>query len=161
MLPQAVPFPTLSDRVDDGNFGVALYGFSWSPDGGQGLMYRCDAFAPIGFNAMRYCNEEYDRLDTEQQRTLDNEARRQLQIQASNILNNDAANGILVFRQEPTAYRSRVHNFFPTGYGSSSFIATIPFVWVDPSSGAAGALVPPPRATLPRGPTPRRSSRDR
>jgi peptide/nickel transport system substrate-binding protein len=128
MLPQAVPFPTLQQRVDDGDYGVALYGFSWSPDGGQGLMFRCDSFAPEGFNSMRYCNEQYDQLDDQQLRTLDDEARRQLQIELSNIANNDAANGILVFRQEQTGYSERVHNFFPTGFG---YIWSWPYVWVE------------------------------
>jgi len=129
MLPQAIPFPTLSQRVDDGDFGVALYGFTWSPDGGQGLMYRCDAFAPEGFNAMRYCNEQYDQLDTEMSRTLDPEARIALQKDLSNIVNNDAANGVIVFRQRNSGYSVRVHNFFPTGF---SFAWTIPYVWVEP-----------------------------
>jgi len=128
MLPQAVPFPTLQQRVDDGEYDVALFGFSWSPDGGQGLMFRCDAFAPEGFNSMRYCNEQYDQLDDQQLRTLDDEARRQLQIQLSNIANNDAANGILVFRQEQTGYSDRIHNFFPTGFG---YIWSWPYVWVE------------------------------
>ncbi|MDP9365116.1 MAG: ABC transporter substrate-binding protein [Chloroflexota bacterium] len=128
MLPQAVPFPTLQQRLDDGDFGMALLGFSWSPDGGQGIMFRCDSFAPEGFNSMRYCNEQYDQLDDQQLRTLDDEARSQLQVQLSNIVNNDAANGILVFRQEQTGYSERVHNFFPTGF---QFNWSWSFVWVE------------------------------
>ena len=129
MLPQAVPFPTLSSRVDEGDFGVALYGFTWGPDGGQGLMFRCDSFAPDGFNAMRWCNEEYDELDTRMTQTLDPEARREVQIELSNIANNEAPNGIIVFRERNSGYSTRVHNFFPTGF---TFVWTIPFVWVDP-----------------------------
>lgn len=127
-LPQAIPFPTLQQRVDDGDFGLVLWGFSWSPDGGQGIMFRCDSFAPNGFNAMRYCNPQYDELDDQMLRTLDDEARRELQIQLSNIANDDAAAGILIFRQEMTGYSTRVRNFFPTGF---SFISTIPYVWVE------------------------------
>ncbi len=128
MLPQAVPFPTLQARLDSGDFDVALLGFSWSADATQGIMFRCDSFAPNGFNSMRYCNEEYDRLDDQQLRTFDPEARRDLLIELSNIANDDAPNGILVFRQEITGTSTRVHNFFPTGF---SFLATIPFVWVE------------------------------
>jgi ABC-type transport system substrate-binding protein len=91
-------------------------------------MFRCDSFAPEGFNSMRYCNEQYDQLDDQQLRTLDAEARRELQIQLSNIANNDAANGIIVFRQEITGSSERVHNFFPTGFG---FIWSWPFIWVE------------------------------
>ncbi len=129
MVPQAVPFPTLSQRVDDGDFGIALYGFTWDPDGGQGVMFRCDAFAPDGFNSMRYCNPQYDELDDRMESTLDAEARRQLQIELSNIANNDAANGIIVFRQRNRGYANRVHNFFPTGFVYAWYI---PYVWVDP-----------------------------
>jgi peptide/nickel transport system substrate-binding protein len=128
MLPQAVPFQTLLARQDANDFDVGLLGFSWSPDAGQGIMFRCDSFRPNGFNSMQYCNEAYDELDDQQLRELDQEARRQLLIEQSNIVNDDAANGILVFRQEISGYTTRVHNFFPTGY---SFIWTLPYVWVE------------------------------
>ncbi|MDQ3693911.1 MAG: ABC transporter substrate-binding protein [Chloroflexota bacterium] len=128
MVPQAMPFPTLQQRADDGDFGIALYGFSWSPDAGQGIMFRCDSFAPQGFNSMRYCNEEYDALDDMQQRELDPEARVDLLIELSNIVNDDAANGILVFRQEMSGATGRVHNFFPSGF---TFPWSIPYIWVE------------------------------
>ncbi len=92
-------------------------------------MYRCDAFAPNGFNAMRYCNPRYDELDSQMERTLDAEARREMQIQLTNIVNSDAANGVIVFRERNSGYSTRVHNFFPTGF---SYSWTIPFIWVDP-----------------------------
>jgi ABC-type transport system substrate-binding protein len=128
MLPQAVPFQTPPKTQDANDFDVGLLGFSWSPDAGQGIMFRCDSFRPNGFNSMQYCNEAYDELDDQQLRELDQEARRQLLIEQSNIVNDDAANGILVFRQEISGYTTRVHNFFPTGY---SFIWTLPYVWVE------------------------------
>jgi peptide/nickel transport system substrate-binding protein len=128
MVPLAMPFPTLQQRADDGDFGIALYGFVWGPDGGQGIMFRCDSFAPQGFNSMRYCNEEYDALDDMQLRELDPEARVDLLIELSNIVNDDAANGILVFRQEMSGYTTRVHNFFPSGF---TFTWTLPYVWVE------------------------------
>lgn len=130
MLPQAVPFPTLQAREESGEFDAVLWGFSWNPDGGQGAMFRCDSAPPNGFNAMRYCNPEFDAIDELQQRELDPEKRKELLIQASNIANNDAAAGILVFRQNLDAYATRVHNFYPTGYG---FYWSFPYVWVDQS----------------------------
>ena len=130
MLPQAVPFPTLQAREESGDFDAVLWGFSWSPDPGQGAMFRCDSAPPNGFNAMRYCNPEYDKLDDQQLRELDPAKRRELLIQQANIVNNDAAAGILVFRQNNDAYSTRVHNFLPTGYG---FIWSFPFIWVDQS----------------------------
>ena len=127
-LPQAIPFPTLQDRIDTGEFDAAVWGFGWDPDGGQGSMFRCDSWPPNGFNSGRYCNPAYDELDSEMMRTLDNEARRELQIELSNIANDDAAEGIIVFRQDMDGFTTRVHNFYPTGYG---FVWSIPFVWVD------------------------------
>ncbi|MEA2514987.1 MAG: peptide/nickel transport system substrate-binding protein [Thermomicrobiales bacterium] len=130
MLPQAVPFPTLQSREESGDFDAVLWGFQWSPDAGQGTMFRCDSAPPNGFNAMRYCNPEYDKLDEQQLRELDPEKRREVLIQLANIANNDAAAGILVFRQNNDAFSTRVHNFFPTGY---SFYWSFPFIWVDQS----------------------------
>jgi len=128
MLPQAVPFPTLQHRIDTGEFDSALWGFGWTAAGGQGQMFRCDNFPPTGFNSGRYCNPEYDRVDDLQRRELDPEKRRELLIQLSNIANNDAAEGIIVFRQQSDGYTTRVHNFFPTG---NSFFWSFPFVWVE------------------------------
>ena len=128
MVPQAMPFPTLQQRTDDGDFGIALYGFSWAPDAGQGIMFRCDSFSPEGFNSMRYCNPRYDELDDQQQRELNTEARVDLLVELSNIVNDDAANGIIVFRQEMSGYTGRVHNFFPTGF---TFLWSFPYVWVE------------------------------
>jgi peptide/nickel transport system substrate-binding protein len=130
MLPQAVPFPTLQSREESGDFDAVLWGFQWSPDGGQGIMFRCDSAPPNGFNAMRYCNPDHDVLDEQQLRELDPEKRREILIQQSNIVNNDAAAGILVFRQNNDAFSTRVHNFLPTGFG---FYWSFPFIWVDQS----------------------------
>jgi ABC-type transport system substrate-binding protein len=93
-------------------------------------MFRCDSAPPNGFNAMRYCNPDHDVLDEQQLRELDPEKRREILIQQSNIVNNDAAAGILVFRQNNDAFASRVHNFLPTGFG---FYWSFPFIWVDQS----------------------------
>jgi peptide/nickel transport system substrate-binding protein len=130
MLAQAVPFPTLQAREESGDFDAVLWGFSWSADGGQGPMFRCDSPPPNGFNAMRYCNPDFDAIDDQQRKELDPEKRTELLIQASNIVNNDAAAGILVFRQNLDAYATRVHNFYPTGYG---FVWSYPYIFVDQS----------------------------
>lgn len=128
MLPQAVPFPTLQERTQTGDFDVALFGFNWSPDGGQGIMFRCENAPPNGFNSMRYCNPEYDALDDQMIRTLDTEARIDMQVQLANMVNNDAAAGILVFRQSASGIAGRVHNMFPTGF---SQYWSISYAWVD------------------------------
>src|SRR5699024_5031497 len=62
MKPTAVPFTALLDGTDTGDYQMAVYGFSWSIDGGQIDMFGCDFVPPQGFNSMRYCNPQYDEL---------------------------------------------------------------------------------------------------
>lgn len=128
MLPTAIPFPTLIEQAIAGNFDMAVAGFSWTVDGSQGDMFRCDAAPPNGFNRMRYCNEEYDELDAQQLRELDQAKRIDLLIEQSNIVNDEAAAGILVFRKSIMGSNPRVHNFFPNGY--STFWG-LPYYWVE------------------------------
>ena len=128
MLPTAIPFPTLIEQAIAGNFDMAVAGFSWSVDGSQGDMFRCDAVPPNGFNRMRYCNERYDELDVQQRAELDQEKRIDILIEQSNIVNDEAAAGILVFRKNIMGSNPRVHNFFPNGY--STFWG-LPYYWVE------------------------------
>lgn len=129
MIPTQVPFPTLSDQTESGTYAMALQGFNWSPDGAQIAMYGC-ANIPPGFNTMHYCNEEFDRLETAAITELNHEARIDLLIEASNIANDEAATGIMVFRQSIAAVSPRLHNFTPNGYGT---VWSIYKTWVDPS----------------------------
>jgi len=128
MIPAAVPFTALSDAVDTGNFQMAIYGFSWGVDGGQGDMYRCDAVPEAGFNTMRYCNERYDELDAQQRTELDQEARIAILLEQTNIVNDEQANGVLLFRQTITANANRVHNYLPNGYTTWW---SLPYIWAD------------------------------
>jgi ABC-type transport system substrate-binding protein len=91
-------------------------------------MFGCDFLPPQGFNSMRYCNEEYDALAAEAERTLDPEARVDILTEASNILNDDAAAGYIVFRQTIWGNRNTLHNFIPNGY---STLWSLPFVWTE------------------------------
>jgi peptide/nickel transport system substrate-binding protein len=128
MLPTAVPFTSLLDATDTGGFEMAVFGFSWGIDGGQIDMFGCNFLPPQGFNSMRYCNEEYDALALEAERTLDPEARIALLIEASNIVNDEAAAGYIVFRQTIWGNRNTLHNFIPNGY---STLWSLPFVWTE------------------------------
>ncbi len=128
MLPASVPFQTLSDAADSGDLQMAVWGFSWGFDGGQGDMFRSDAFRPNGFNTMRYSNPRYDELDAMQQRELDPDARVDILIEQSNIVNDEQAAGIIVFRSEIVGSQTRLHNYFPNGYG---YVWSIPYAWVD------------------------------
>ncbi|MBA2246506.1 MAG: hypothetical protein H0W23_00135 [Chloroflexia bacterium] len=128
MIPVQQPFPTLVDNQENGTFAASLIGFSWDVTGGQGDMYRCDAVPLAGFNDMRYCNEEYDRLDDLQQRELDPDKRVDILIEQSNIINDEQANSVLVFAKNVVGSQPRLHNFFPNGYGT---FWSIPYVWVE------------------------------
>jgi peptide/nickel transport system substrate-binding protein len=128
MIPSAIPFPTLIDNAIAGNFQMNVAGFSWSVDGGQGTMFRCDATPPDGFNRMRYCNEEYDALDDQQLRELDVDKRIDLLTQQSNIVNNEAVVGITVFSKGIMGGAPHVHNFIPNGY---SDVWWVQYAWVD------------------------------
>jgi len=128
MIPTAIPFPTLLENNDAGNYQMSVLGFSWSVDGGQGDMFRCSAVPPSGFNMMRYCNPEYDKLDAASQVELDQQKRIDILIEASNIVNDEMAAGINVFRKSIMGGAPRVHNFFPNGYSSVWWIA---YTWLD------------------------------
>lgn len=124
----AMPFPAMLERLDSGNFALSLTGFSFEPDGNQGVMYRSDSFYPAGFNIARYSNPEYDRLDDAQQRELDPVKRKALMIEAANILAADLPNVPLVFDKSIVASDPRIHNYYPTGYFTAP-VWEIPWVW--------------------------------
>lgn len=124
---EIVPFPTLLERLDAFDFDIALLGFSWTAEPGQGPMFRCDSAAPNGFNYSSYCNPEYDRLDDLQQRELDPEARLNLLIELSNIANDDLPVGIFRFAVDRTGISERVQNFYVNDFG---FYWSFPYVWL-------------------------------
>jgi len=129
MIPAAVPFPTLLDLTDAGNYEAAVAGFGWGFDGFQGSMFRSTSTPPNGFNKFRYSNEEYDALDAAAQTELDDEKRIDLLIEATNIVNDDAAAGVVVFRQNIYGASPRLHNFLPVGYSGYWWFN---YAWVDP-----------------------------
>lgn len=124
---EIVPFPTLLERLDVFDFDLSLLGFSWTPEPGQGAMFRCDSAAPNGFNYSSYCNPEYDRLDDLQARELDPEARLGQLIELSNIVNDDLPVGIFRFAEDRTGISDRVQNFYVNDF---SFYWAFPYVWI-------------------------------
>jgi peptide/nickel transport system substrate-binding protein len=128
MLPTAIPFPTLLENTDTGNYQMAVQGFSWSVDGGQDPMFASNQTPPNGFNMMHYSNEEYDALVEPSKRELDPEKRIEILIEQSNIVNDDAAIGINVFRKSIMGASPRVHNFFPNGYSNVWWLTR---TWLD------------------------------
>lgn len=118
MLPAAIPFPTLLENINAGNFEMTVLGFGWDPDGGQDIMFGCDMTPPTGYNWMHYCNEEYDALIEPSKTELDQEARVDVLIEQSNIVNDEMAVGITVFLKDIYGASPRVRNFFPNGYST-------------------------------------------
>ena len=116
MIPVIIPFPTLLEDDQAGNYQMSLLGFGWDPDGGQDTMFACDMVPPNGFNLQRYCSEEYDALVQPSKTELDVDKRIDILIEMSNIANDDAAVGITVFLKDIYGASARVHNFFPNGY---------------------------------------------
>ena len=128
MIPTSTPFPTLSNNIDAGTYDMAVLGFSWSVDPDQSAMFATTAVPPAGFNTMRYSNPKYDALIDKQNRELDHEKRIALLVEQTNIVTDDAAAGITVFRKTITGAGARVHNYLPNGFGE---VWSVPFVWVN------------------------------
>jgi peptide/nickel transport system substrate-binding protein len=127
MIASAIPFQTLLDETDNGTYQMTVQGFQWTVDGAQIAMYGCESTPPGGFNSMRYCNPEFDRLETAAITELDPQARIDLLIEASNIANDEVATGIIVFRQSIVGFQPRLQNYVPNGY---STVGTIGKVWI-------------------------------
>ncbi len=124
--PTAIPFPTQVEREMTGDFEITLTGWSWLGDD-MGLLYRCDALPPDGFNFARICNPEFDRLNDASLFELDPVSRRELLIEQGNIANDDAHLGLLYFNKTIFATQTRVRNFFANAYGG---IWSLPWMWI-------------------------------
>jgi len=128
MIPTSMPFPTLLDRNDARTFQAQVLGFSWSVDPDQGAMFRTNSLPPAGFNSMAYSNAKYDELDAQQLKELDVDKRIDIIVEQTNIVNDDVAAGVVVFRKDIVGTTARVHNFIPNGFG---MVWSIPYVWVE------------------------------
>lgn len=126
MNPEIIPFTTQLEKLDAYDFEVSLLGFAWSPDPGQGIMFRCDSYGG-GFNYAKYCNPHYDELDDQQVRELDHAKRLELLIELSNIANDDVPVGIFRFAVNRTAVNDRVQNFYPNAFGT---FWSMPWTWL-------------------------------
>ncbi len=123
----ATPFPVLLERQSTGDFQIDLVSWSWLGDD-MGLLYRCDALPPGGFNFARICNPEFDRLNEESQFELDPVKRRELLIAQGNIANDDASLGLLLFSKSTYGSQPRVRNLFANAYAGG--IWSLPWMWI-------------------------------
>ena len=129
MTPNLMEWSAMQDVTDKTHdFQALLQGFSWDPSANQGSLFRCDAYEG-GFNNLKYCNEEFDKLDDQQLRELDRDKRRELLIEQSNIVWHDLPVLIYRFGVERPGFSARLHNFFPTGNGGVYW--SLPFAWVE------------------------------
>ena len=115
--PRSLEFPALIEATTTNpTFEMALYGFSWNASFIQDFMFGCDQYQ-VGFNDMKYCNEELDAIYNQAKRTFDEEARRELLIQASNIVNDEQPVAVLYFNQDHDGFRDVVQNYRPSTWG--------------------------------------------
>jgi peptide/nickel transport system substrate-binding protein len=125
MTPRSLEFPALIEATTTNpTFDVAGYSFLWDATFIQDAMFGCDQYQ-VGFNDMRYCNEEVDALNDEAKRTFDEERRRDLLIQVSNILNDEQPIGVMFFSRRIFGFSDRLRNYIPTTWG-----VDYPYVWI-------------------------------
>jgi len=123
--PVALEFAILGERLDTGDYAIALAGLGVS--GEQGDLYRCDRLPPNGGNIQRICNPEFDRLNDASLVELDPVKRRELVIEQGNVVNDAATLGLLFFRQATVGARSRLRNFFANDYAQAG---ALPWIWL-------------------------------
>ncbi len=124
---EKVPGGTLLEAINARDFDMMLVSFSISPEGSQGLLFTCDAYT-TGFNFMRYCNPRYDELELQQKREFDRARRIDLMVEQTNLVWADLPVGTLRFGVGRTGHTTRLHNFYPNGFG---FLWSLPYVWID------------------------------
>jgi peptide/nickel transport system substrate-binding protein len=123
----SVEINELNDRFREHDFDMYLSGWGLSVDGDQSNLFSCDAYRN-GQNFIRYCNEQWEQLNQQQKREFDRAARTELLIQQSEIVWEEQPVGPIRFGIARTGYNTRIHNFYPNGYG---FLWSLPYLWVD------------------------------
>lgn len=117
----------LIDRLQSGDFEIALLAVSLSPDGNQTALFSCEA-ANSGLNFSHYCSEQWDQLDQQQRVEFDANTRTDLLIQQSATVWADQPVGPLRFGVARTGYSTRLQNFYPNAFG---LLWSLPYVWID------------------------------
>lgn len=120
----------LIERLESGDFDMALLAVSLSPDGNQTALFACDA-AVTGLNFSHYCSEEWDDLDSQQRVEFDANDRTQLLIDQSRLIWEDQPVGPLRFGVARTGYTTKLQNFYPNGFG---LLWSLPYVWIEGGS---------------------------
>lgn len=114
MTPQLEPFPALVERITETfDFEVVLIGFNWSATPDQSVMWGCESY-PLGFNFVRYCNEEVDAIAAEALSEPDQATRIEMYTEMQNLVLADLPMAVLDFPTSITGLSNRVHNLFPS-----------------------------------------------
>jgi peptide/nickel transport system substrate-binding protein len=117
MTPRAMEFSAmLQILTGDHTFDMALLGFSWDATFIQDAMFGCAQYEG-GFNMVKYCNPEVDKINAKAKRTFDEDARKELIIQATNIVNDELPVTVMHFSKANTGYSDRLQNFKPSSWG--------------------------------------------
>jgi ABC-type transport system substrate-binding protein len=114
----------------DAEFDMALLAINLTPDGGQGILFTCDAVSS-GFNFGSYCNPDYDVLEEQQLREFDPASRAAIQVAQTQLVWSDLPVGPIRFGVARTGYSTTIHNLFPNGFG---FLWSLPYVWIESGS---------------------------
>ena len=127
--PKPLEFSALIEATTtDPDWDIAYYGFSWDATFIQEAMFACNQYG-VGFNDMKYCNPELDKLFLQMDSELDQAKRVELMTQAANIVNDEQPVGIIYYAKTIAAWNTRVHNQFPGPWGGPGILYT----WVDAS----------------------------
>jgi peptide/nickel transport system substrate-binding protein len=113
MTPQLEPFQALVERIVTYDFEAFLVGFIWGASPDQWALWGCDAYEG-GFNVVRYCNEEVDRLLAAARGEADQQRRIELYTAFQNELLADIPMAVMFFPEGISAVSTRVHNVFPS-----------------------------------------------
>lgn len=126
VTPRALEFAALIEATSgDQPWDASALGFGWDATFIQDIMFGCAQYR-VGFNDMKYCNPKVDEINQQAKREFDDEARAQLLIEASNLVNDDAAILTLFFRDDIVAYSDRIQNFEPGPWGG----VPLNYLWI-------------------------------
>ncbi len=128
LVPAAVPSSALWEAGDSGDFEALVSGWGWYIDPDQSWFFGTEAAPPAGYNYARYSNPAFDAITPVANAELDREKRIDLIVEQTNLVNDDAAAGFLVFRKSILGAGARVHNFVPIAFEP---FRSIPYIWLD------------------------------
>jgi peptide/nickel transport system substrate-binding protein len=118
MTPRSLEFPAMLKELQETHqFRSAALGFNWDATFIQDAMFGCAQYQG-GFNFMKYCNPDLDKINAQAKIAFDQAKRADLLIEASNIVNDELPVLVLHFRKGIDAHHDRLQNYKPNTWGS-------------------------------------------